>query len=302
MKQITAQHAKAIQDAIIERGKRPQARHTTVILKGCMKWLANKSASGISTSPLEKVTPAEKSRIPGEPGYLPTEKELGRLPWRLEAAQISQSTRIAGLLLCLTAQRVRTVITARKEDFLPVQAGCLWMIPRGHMKSKRFHVIPLCPATWDLVKQAMALTEGTEGWLFPQVRARKAGGPTGGHISYKPVADPLDPLDPHDFRRAFATYGESLLGNARDMTKAILDHAEGNTDVTGVHYALHDGTHFKWDVMRRWENWLLALTVDHAEPKGARLRTLLLPSIVTDRNQKVELATPAVIASAVSFG
>ena len=59
---------------------------------------------------------------------------------------------------------------------------------------------------------------------------------------------------PHDVRRIFGTFGERILGFSRQTTKLILDHSEGGTrsDVTGRHYSLHDGTHEKWPVMRRW--------------------------------------------------
>ena len=88
----------------------------------------------------------------------------------------------------------------------------------------------------------------------------------------------MDPLDPHDMRRGFATHGEHLLGISEAHTKAILHHAEGRSgDVTKERYALHDGTHFKWDVMRKWEAWLLTLAFQGSRGPGARMRTLRRP-------------------------
>jgi len=46
-------------------------------------------------------------------------------------------------------------------------------------------------------------------------------------------------------------------------------------------YALHDGTHFKWGLMRGWEAYLLCLARDHSGSPGARMRTLLMPQIIS---------------------
>ena len=48
---------------------------------------------------------------------------------------------------------------------------------------------------------------------------------------------------PHDIRRAFGTHGEETPRLLRADTKAILDHGSESGDVTGSHYALHDGSH-----------------------------------------------------------
>ena len=279
VKQMTDQHAKGIQDDIYGRGKASQARHTLHVLKACLNWVAQRAGSGISLSPFATVRPIAASLVPSEPGYLPTEQELGKLPWRLEAANIQARSRIAGLLIWLTAQRIETVLSSRKEHFEPVgKTEGIWTIPPAHIKSKRGHAVPLGPAAWDLVKQAMALTDGPSGWLFPQVRPRRIGGAADGHLSYHPVAGPMSPLDPHDLRRGFATYGQVHLGMKPSDTKAILDHAEGNSgDVTAMRYALHDGAHFKWALMRGWENYLIGLARQHSESPGARMRTLLMP-------------------------
>ena len=277
--QITPQHVMRIQDAIYDRGKLTQARHVTQVLKPFLTWVAGKAGSGISESPIASVKPLAASRVPQEKGRLPTEAELGELPWKLEAAAISSQSRLAGLLIWLTAQRIETVITARKEHFEETGATTgIWTIPPASMKSKREHALPLPPATWDVVKQAMALNPDPAGWLFPQVRPRRKGGPADGHVSYHPVAEPMSPLDPHDMRRAFATHGQVRLGMKPSDTKAILDHAEGKSgDVTAERYALHDGRHFKWALMKAWEDYLLGLTTRHCTVAGARLRTLMLP-------------------------
>jgi hypothetical protein len=78
---------------------------------------------------------------------------------------------------------------------------------------------------------------------------------------------------PHDIRRAFATHGEKELGMLRSETRAILDHGAGETDVTGRHYALHDGTHKTWDIMNKWVGALEPL-IEHAVCKLESVETL----------------------------
>ncbi len=278
LKEIMPADGKRAQDDIYRRGHPQMARKTLQAMKTFLKWAANRHGSGIEFSPLAGVEPRKLSKYEkGEEGHVPSPTELGDLPWRLEAADIAPQARLAAFLTMLSVQRIRTVIRARKSHFEPKLDGGIWNVPWPDMKAKRPHVVPLPPATWDVVQQAMALWPDSE-WLFPQVRPRARGGPSGGHITYHPVADPMDPLDPHDMRRGFATHGEHLLGISEAHTKAILHHAEGRSgDVTKERYALHDGTHFKWDVMRKWEAWLLTLAFQGSRGPGARMRTLRRP-------------------------
>ena len=277
LRQITPADGKRVQDEIYGQGHPHMARKTLQAMQTFLKWAANRHGSGIEFSPVAGVSPRKLSRYEqSPPGHVPTPLELGQLPWRLEAAHIAPQARLADLLLLLTVQRIHTVISAEKEHFKATRDGGLWNIPWMNMKAKRPHVVPLPPAAWNVVQQAMALWPDSK-WLFPQVRARRAGDPCDGHISYHPVADPLHPLDPHDLRRAFATHGEQLLGISEAHTKAILHHAEGRSgDVTRERYALHDGTHFKWDVMNRWVRWIQGLAAEQGPISGAKVGTLLL--------------------------
>ena len=49
-------------------------------------------------------------------------------------------------------------------------------------------------------------------------------------------------------------YRQAHLGFSLLDVKSILDHSRGFDpgDVTMQHYALHDGTHFTWRIMRAW--------------------------------------------------
>ncbi|MEI7610569.1 MAG: tyrosine-type recombinase/integrase [Rhodospirillaceae bacterium] len=267
VKHITKIMIQSIQTDIVNRGKKTQAAHTTRILKVCLTWVAECGKSGLADSPgigvkVVKKTKFEKAREDEDrKERLPTLDEIGDLPWLLAAARVNSAARLAATLALLTGQRRETIAAARKQDFKPNAHGAIWTIPAAYMKSNREHVIPIPHFTLGVVHAAAAMSSSESDWLFPQLRLRRVGDPGTGHMSCKQLNDAMasagSPIRPHGCRSAFGTYGESLLGFGRSDTKAILDHAEGQSnDVTAQHYILHDGTHFKWRLMRTWEGWV----------------------------------------------
>lgn len=275
LKAITDDDIRMMRDDIDKRAP-VQAQHTLRVLKSCLAWLADAGGSGLKASPAANVRPRPRAADEDDEdhlGNLPTEAEVGALAWHLASAT-NPIGRLAGALLMLTAQRVRTVTKARPQDFEAASNGGLWIIPRPFMKSKkgkkgRPHVVPLPPAAWRVVQQALALAPSGAKWLFPQTRLRRASDAGGGSISRNLVADSMradgGTVAPHDMRRAFGTYGESVMGWSTSETKLVLDHAEGRTgDVTRESYSLHDGTHITWGIMRRWERWVLERAAEAA--------------------------------------
>jgi integrase len=275
VKSISTQDIQSLRDSIYERGARVQANHTLRIIKAMFSWIAERAGSGITKpGPAAGVEPISLGGTPSDDtaGRVPSLAEIGDVPWKLDKTPVNPAARLAVMLTLLTAQRRETIASARRSAFRPAQDGGIWTISGVYMKSKRPHVIPLPPVAWAVVQAAMALGATHSDWLFPQLRLRRNGDSGAGHMSSNTLNDALfaakSPFRPHDARRAFATYGESLLGFKRTDTKAILDHAEGQSgDVTAQHYALHDGTHFKWDIMRQWQDWVLQQMAARA-PQG----------------------------------
>ncbi len=261
VKDISKGHVQRLQDDIYARGARTQATHTLRIVKACLSWVAQRGGSGLEESPATTVKPLVLGKDTSEK-HVPTPEAVGDLPWLLDVARVNPVSRLAAMLVLLTAQRRETIVSALKAGFEETADGAIWTIAPAHMKSKRQHVIPLPPLAWGIVKQAMAVGRSDSPWLFPQLRLRRAGDTGDGHMSGKELGEAMgvagSPIRPHVCRRAFATHGERLLGFGKSDTKAILDHAEGlSGDVTAMHYALHDGTHFKWRLMKQWETWVL---------------------------------------------
>lgn len=208
-------------------------------------------------------------------GHVPPLAEVARTIAICRSGAVQPTLAAAIELVCWTVQRRRTVAEARPHEFQPVGDGKegLWIIPPKSLKKRlrngrrrRPHVIPLPAPVWSTVMAHLAELPKDAEWMFPQVRARRAGDELG-HIDVNSISHTVQFMPgitatPHDLRRAFATHGEVRLGLLRADTQSILDHAAGTaavtsavagqSDVTGVHYALHDGTHRTWPIMRSW--------------------------------------------------
>lgn len=252
------------------------------------------SHSGVQPGEMKGLKAPERTLVesrgdtdPHAEGYVPPVSEVARIIAICRSGAIHPTVASAIELLCYTAQRRRSASEAQVDDFrfLSAEIGGLWVIPpistKGGRIKKRAHVIPLPPAAWAIKSRMMAslvVDNGSE-WMFPQVRV-KAKGMDKTHINPSSISHMLSLMPgvqstPHDLCRAFATHGEARLGLLRADTAAILDHSEATgidilmkrstltKGVTGAHYALHDGTHRTWDIMRAWAG-MLELEIEKA--------------------------------------
>jgi integrase len=260
--------AKIVQTVHVS-GRERHSEHLASVIRPMWTWLAGDTQiveSGVSDGVMSALKAPRRSRNEwAVPGYVPPMTEVGRILAIARAEVLEPSISRAVELAAFTAQRRLTVVSARKCDFQPVEGGALWNIPSAFMKSgtkrktRLLHVVPLPENVWQLVQEIMRNTHDPKSeWLFPQFRPRR----TGASLSFMSASTltralllmPDVTASPHDLRRAFATHGEKTLGWTRSNSKSILDHGEGHegSDVTAVHYALHNGTHHKWITMRKW--------------------------------------------------
>ncbi|ODT79154.1 MAG: hypothetical protein ABS76_21445 [Pelagibacterium sp. SCN 64-44] len=271
---ITRQQLAGILGDIHRSGRETHAQNTQRVLSRFWNWLAEDgqiAKSGVQPGILHGLKAPEPSLVeddadpedPFGPGYVPPMREIGRIVAISRSGAVHDTVAAALELMCWVVQRRRTIVEARRQDFefLGAERGGLWHIPPRSMKSRskkakrRPHTIPLPPAAWSVV-QRMLDVETESPWLFPQIRARRAGEELT-HINPSTLTHMLGWLpgvnaSPHDVRRAFATHGETTLGLLRTDTAAILDHNPDARDVTGAHYALHNGTHRTWPIMTAW--------------------------------------------------
>lgn len=193
----------------------------------------------------------------------PSLEDLGRIVAIARSGAIDPTIGCAIELVAWSCQRRRAVASAYELDFRATGDGSegLWYVYADARKRDdgEAHVIPLPPAAWQCVKRAIQAKAGSQSpYLFPQFRPRRKGGNID-HLHEATITHTMGFMpgvtsSPHHIRSIFGTYGEAVLGFLRSETKTILDHSEGGlkTDVTGRHYSLHDGTHSKWPLMRKW--------------------------------------------------
>lgn len=289
--QITRQDLSALLADIARSGRESTAEGTKRVLSRFFNWLSEDGQiehSGVQPGTMAGLKAPERLRVkpvidengneedvddPYAPGYVPSLAELGRVIAIARSGALHPTVGAALELTCWTSQRRRTIVEARVQDFefISEEIGGLWKVPSGRMKSGRPHVIPLPPAAWALWTRVMTTDRKPSSWLFPQVRVKAKGMPKS-HLHPSPLTHnmrwmPGVEASPHDVRRAFATHGESELGMLRADTEAILAHkddrqaspavmvlnrGEQTKGVTAKHYALHNGTHRTWDIMRTW--------------------------------------------------
>lgn len=118
-------------------------------------------------------------------------------------------------LQILTAARPGEAVGARWSEF-DLTLG-VWTIPKGRMKSKRFHKIPLSPAALALVQ---ALDRASEEFLFP--------GPTGKPLTTAATLKLLRQHRPdmtcHGFRSTFRDWAAEISDYDGPVAEAALAH------------------------------------------------------------------------------
>jgi integrase len=276
---ITRRRVASIIADIHRSGRESTAEGAARVLSAMWTWLSDDAQvgkSGVQEGVMLKLRAPARTRRPTKRMVEdPTLEDLGRV------VAIARSTAVNPLIGCAielvvwTAQRRHAVAACKIEDFRELDDGerGLWYVYADDRKRSdgEAHVIPLPAPAWSSVQRALAIHQRAyhrkldrgqaavrPEYLFPQFRPRRRGMQVS-HISDDTLTDNFGLLPevqstPHHVRHIFGTYGERILRFKRLETQMILDHSEGGlrTDVTGRHYALHDGSHEKWPVMQKW--------------------------------------------------
>lgn len=271
--------------AIHKRGAERQARATAIAVRLFFKWMgsaAERSRTGVKPFAMKDVESPEytnkamkKKATNRGAARIPNAAEIGVVARGLRSndSAVMLRDRLACMLTLYSCQRRQTVAGAMVAQFESAgDLGGLWKMPPSHRKTAEMkqrrglevgdHVVPLPPAAWDIVKQAIALAGPKATYLFPSLRQRRAGKeslhmpPEAITHGFASVAGNL--CSPHDMRRGFGTTFRNAtlttLGMSLEQTKTILDHNEGvaSGDVTATHYSFLSGTHEKWPLMNGW--------------------------------------------------
>ncbi|ARO54038.1 hypothetical protein B2G69_07695 [Methylorubrum zatmanii] len=317
---ITRQELAVVVSEIHRSGRERHAEHLASVLRPFWSFLAqdrNQSLSGVTEPmPLLKaperssgVKPRANGKVPGT--YTASVDEIGHIVAVARVGVLDRSQSVALELLVTTGQRRRPVAGALAVDFVPwaEQPGWgIWSMGPAHRKTaakrqdRHRHVVPLPPPLWDRIRGQMerAAAAGSE-YLFPQVRARRIGDRSDGHLSDASLNHRLLDLgmraSPHDLRRGLSTTCQHRLRQSREAVKLILDHNEGfrSDDVLEAHYTDDDRLDLKGPVMMAWSTWLEGQVAETVLPDVATLR-----AEIARRRREREAAGKAKTAAAAA--
>lgn len=241
--------------ALVADGKRTQAKDVVRNVRRLWGWLAEPGQvrrSGAVAKAMDELKAPRLGDTKGRQRF-PLLTEIAIMLRVAQHGVLSDEVGFAVELLIFTAQRRLSIVRARVDEFeaWPAREGWgLWY--QGHRKIDRggptqhnpragSHALPLPPAVWDRVQayvrrtgeDATAQGRPRSPWLFPQVRARRAGDGGDGHmhedtLSHAVAAMPGCRASPHDVRRAFATHLQTELGIASNRVGMVLDHAQSD--------------------------------------------------------------------------
>jgi integrase len=150
---------------------------------------------------------------------------MGNFLRALDASRINDETRIAMLLVLLTACRKDEVISAEwaEIDFKAMS----WTIPASRMKTKRDHWVPLSTQALTLLRQLRKLVPNEREHLFPnrvdpsRPMANRSLNAVLGRLGYGGESTP------HGMRAAFSTHF-NMAGDDVDVIEHCLAHAPAN--------------------------------------------------------------------------
>lgn len=197
-----------------------------------------------------------------------SEKQIGVFLRALdESTRINEETRVAMLLVLLTACRKAEVIEGRWDELN--LAGACWEIPAERMKAKRTHWVPLSTQAVALLSRLRELVPANREFLFPnRIDPRR------------PMANrSLNALmerfgfsgegTPHGMRAAFSTYFNSIGGNI-DVIEHCLAHVPANA--VRAAYNRHAYQDERRVMLQQWADHLDHLRRESASAESSTAR------------------------------
>lgn len=201
----------------------------------------------IESNPVPPVRVMKKRNQKNHPAL--SHVQIGKFLRSLDSARINEETRIATLLVLLTACRKAEVIEGRWAE-LDLN-GAQWEIPAERMKAKRPHWIPLSSQAVTLLKRLRELVPISREHLFPnRVDPRRPMA----NRSLNAVMERLGfsgEGTPHGMRSAFSTHFNSLSENI-DVIEHCLAHVPANA--VRAAYNRHAYKEERRAMLQEWAN------------------------------------------------
>ncbi|WP_042442742.1 tyrosine-type recombinase/integrase [Azospirillum sp. B510] len=264
VRELTPADVKTARDRLIKEGKLRQSDAVVQAVGALVKWATEDKETPVGNVERLGNSGASSSDDDGEGTYTPLPKELANLFVKLGAPGVNPVGRLACVLLLCTAQRRLTVASARPRDFEEwdlVPGWGLWRIPKGLMKGKKAHVIPLPPRAWKAVQTAVELAGPDAAWVFPQTRKRRATDEGNGHIAPKLINDCFRAAKigwaPHDTRRALGALADRRGVPLAKIATILAHRAVDVPQVTAEHYGRElEYRNDKHYVLSEWMSYL----------------------------------------------
>lgn len=179
-------------------------------------------------------------------------ERAGDLLRAIETANCDEKTRIAILLLLLTAARKSELVEAKWDEFNMDKAE--WQIPAERMKMRKPHWVPLSAQAVELLRKLRELSTGD--LLFPNVRDPRKPMATRSINALMGRLGFLEEAKPHGFRSMFSTYFNGAGWNP-DVIEKCLAHKP--KDAIRAKYNRHEYRKEQRQLLQHWADTLGAL-------------------------------------------
>ncbi|WP_062013383.1 tyrosine-type recombinase/integrase [Aureimonas sp. AU4] len=265
--------ARYAQTVIQEKAKdhSTMAEHLVRVLKPFWTWMYRwrPNESGVTSRVMLDLwtPPRPRDRKVGAHIKRPGLQKVGNMVAICRTPGIVHPTIAMAIEACiLTAQRRETICSARVEDVAlhsDVEPPN-WTIPESSIKGNMEHAVPLVGRALDLFAEAVrsAREEGSE-WVFPQIRESKRGAGLK-HMSKSTLTHAMSDaagFSPHRIRIEFEAMCQDIEKRkphpdpkgGEEMAAVILDHVEGRTSTTAVHYGADKRLGLKIGIISHWE-------------------------------------------------
>ncbi|NDP49279.1 MAG: tyrosine-type recombinase/integrase [Sulfuriferula multivorans] len=213
-----------------------------------------------------------------------SERQVGSFLRTLDAnTKINEETRIAMLLMLLTACRKAEIIEGRWDEVN--LEGAQWEIPAARMKAKRAHWVPLTPQAVALLTRLRTLVPADREYLFPnRVDPRRP-------MANRSLNALMERLGfggegtPHGMRAAFSTYFNRTGGNI-DVIEHCLAHVPANA--VRAAYNRHAYQDERRTMLQEWAGHLDRLRNERANSEDESVIVVKTAEDVSNRDAKAK--------------
>ncbi|SHK54941.1 Integrase [Shimia gijangensis] len=175
----------------------------------------------------------------------------------VKSSQAGATTKLALEFLVLTATRSGETRLARWTEFdfhgattASDAVTATWVVPPERMKAKKEHRIPISERALGLLKDAEAMSDGSE-FVFP---GTQRGKPLSDMTLSKLVKELGFDADVHGFRTSFRTWAQERTSFPREVAEAALAHTI--KDKAEAAYARSDLFEKRTKMMESWAIYL----------------------------------------------